>query len=124
MPVATLSTANVFALDGFIIRPLAVPSRGSTELALWSVEAAPGAGSVRHSLDHEEVFVVHSGRLTATIAGKDESAAEGDTLIVPADTLFQIRNEGEVTMLATACTTKGLLATVEGEGTFAPPWAQ
>ena len=60
MPVATLADAQIFERDGFTFRPLAVPSRGSQELALWALDVAPGAASVAHTVDREELFVVHA----------------------------------------------------------------
>ncbi|MDH6577700.1 cupin domain-containing protein [Kitasatospora sp. MAP5-34] len=124
MPLSTLADAKVFARDGFTFRPLAVPSRGSTELALWALEIAPGAASEVHSMDREEVFVVITGQVCATVGGQELSAGSGDAIIVPARTLLQIRNAGsENPATLTAATSVGMKATV-GDATFPPPWAQ
>jgi mannose-6-phosphate isomerase-like protein (cupin superfamily) len=124
MPVATLSEAPVFERDGFTFRSLAVPSRGSAELAIWSLEGAAGAAGVEHSLDHEEVFVVQSGRLTGVVGGVEHSAGPGDALIVPVGTLFHLRVEGAEPLRATCCTSKDLVGTIPGQGSIRPPWAQ
>ena len=123
MTVATLSEAPTFARDGFTFRPLAVPSRGSSELAIWLLEGDPGAGSVEHSIDHEEVFVVHSGRLSGVIAGVPQAAGPGDALIVPTGTPFHLRVEGAEPLRAICCTSKDLVGTVAGQH-ISPPWAQ
>lgn len=122
MSHATLADAPVFSRDGFTFRPLAVPSRGSAELAVWALEGAPGAASAPHSLDREEVFVVCDGSVRATIDGVEHVAAAGDALIVPADTPFQLRTDGDGPARLTVCTRAGIQATVGGE-TISPPWS-
>jgi len=124
MTLSTIADAQAFVRDGFTFRPLAVPSRGSAELAIWALEIAPSAASEIHSMDREEVFVVISGKVSATVGGVEIAAQDGDAVIVPANTLLQIRNvcpENPATL--TAVTSAGMKATVGG-ATFAPPWAQ
>lgn len=127
MPLTTLATladAPAFELEGFTFRSLAVPSRGSTELAIWTVELVPGATSEVHSMDREEVFVVVEGKVGATVAGEDVLAGAGDAIIVPAHAVLQLRNASpENPARVTAVTSVGMKATVGG-ASFAPPWAQ
>ena len=92
MPLSTLADAPAFDRNGFTFRPLAVPSRGSSELALWTVVIAPGLASEAHSMDREEVFVVVAGKISGTIGGEEFDAIAGDAVIVPAHTLLQLRN--------------------------------
>ncbi|OJV57922.1 MAG: cupin [Cellulomonas sp. 73-145] len=124
MPLSTLSDAPTFAADGFVFQPLAAPSRGSTEIAVWQVTGQPGARSSVHSMDREEVFVVAEGVLGATVDGAQLRAGTGDALTVPAGAVLQLWNAGDggpVRLIA--CTSRGMRATVDG-ATFAPPWAQ
>jgi mannose-6-phosphate isomerase-like protein (cupin superfamily) len=123
MPVATLADAQIFERDGFTFRPLAVPSRGSQELALWALDVAPGAASAAHTVDREELFVVHAGALSATVGGADHQLAVGDVLMVPPHTLVSVRNPLGEPARATVVTSAGMRGTVDGV-TFAPPWAQ
>jgi quercetin dioxygenase-like cupin family protein len=124
MPLSTLADAPTFERDGFTFRPLAVPSRGSTELAIWSLELGPGARSELHSMDREEVFVVLEGTVSASVAGRELLAESGDAIIVPADAVLQLRNHcPQNPARLTAVTSVGMKATVGG-ATFAPPWAQ
>ncbi|GAA1982131.1 cupin domain-containing protein [Catenulispora subtropica] len=124
MPLTTLADAPTFERDGFTFRPLAVPSRGSAELAVWTVELAPGVHSEVHSMDREEVFVVVEGRVSATVAGEDVLAAAGDAIVVPAHAVLQLRNAcPQNPARVTAVTSVGMRATVGGNS-FAPPWAQ
>jgi mannose-6-phosphate isomerase-like protein (cupin superfamily) len=123
-PLATIADAKEFARDGFTFRPLAVPSRGSTELAIWALEIAPGAASELHSMDREEVFVVVRGQVSATVGGVEVDATDGDAIIVPTGALLQIRNAcSQNPASLTAATSVGMKATV-GDVTFPPPWAQ
>ncbi|MFG2721522.1 cupin domain-containing protein [Streptomyces sp. NPDC048416] len=124
MPLSTIADASVFDRDGFTFRPLAVPSRGSVELAIWALEIAPGAVSEAHSMDREEVFVVVSGTVSATVAGLEVQAGDGDAIIIPAGAQLRIRNASSVSPATlTAVTSAGMNATV-GEATFCPPWTQ
>jgi quercetin dioxygenase-like cupin family protein len=124
MSLSTLAGAKAFERDGFTFRPLAVPSRGTTELAVWALEFAPGAVSEVHTMDREEVFVVNTGAVSATVGGEEVTAGPGDAIIVPAGTVLRIRNgrrQDQATL--TVVTSAGMLATV-GDATFPPPWAQ
>ncbi|MER7989368.1 cupin domain-containing protein [Streptomyces noursei] len=124
MPLTPLADAPTFERDGFTFRPLAVPSRGSTELAIWALDLAPGVHSETHSMDREEVFVVIEGKVSATIAGEDVHAEAGDALIVPAHATLQLRNGcPRHPAKLTAVTSAGMQATAGG-ATFAPPWTR
>ncbi|RLU89145.1 cupin [Streptomyces griseocarneus] len=124
MPLSTLADAPVFERHGFTFRPLAVPSRGSTELAVWALEIAPGAQSEDHHMDREEVFVVTEGKVSADIAGQEVTAGPGDALIVPAHALLRLRNACPNTLATlTAVTSAGMRATI-GDTVITPPWAQ
>ena len=124
MPLSTLADAPRFARDGFTFRPLAVPSRGSTELAVWALELEPGATSETHSMDREEVFVVVGGAVSATVADREVSAGPGDAIIVPPHATLQIRNDSaEHPARLTVATSVGMQALVGGAA-FTPPWAQ
>jgi quercetin dioxygenase-like cupin family protein len=123
-PLSTLADAPHFARDGFTFRPLAVPSRGSTELAVWALDVEPGAGSETHSMDREEVFVVVSGAVSATVAGHEVSAGPGDAIIVPPHATLRIGNgSAEHPARLTVATSAGMRALVGG-ASFTPPWAQ
>lgn len=122
MPVATLSDAPEFALGDAVFRSLAVPSRGSTELAVWALELAPGMSGDAHSLDCEEVLVIHSGRISAIIGDQEIQAGPGDAVIVPPDTSFVLRNASPKPVHATAITSVGFQARL-GDRTMIPPWS-
>jgi mannose-6-phosphate isomerase-like protein (cupin superfamily) len=122
MPVASLSEAPEFALGDAVFRSLAVPSRGSTQFAIWALELAPGMTGEAHSLDCEEVLVIHSGRISATVGTQEIQAGPGDAVIVPAQTSFVLRNATSAPVHATAITSAGFRATL-GDKTLNPPWS-
>jgi quercetin dioxygenase-like cupin family protein len=124
MPLSTLADAARITCDGFTFRPLAVPSRGSTELAVWALDLEPGVRSETHSMDREEVFVVISGAVSATVAGREVEAGPGDAIIVAPHATLQVRNASatEAARL-TAVTSVGMTALVDGAA-FTPPWAR
>ncbi|MBB2908795.1 mannose-6-phosphate isomerase-like protein (cupin superfamily) [Streptosporangium becharense] len=124
MTTAKLADAPVFDNGGITMRSLAVPSRGSSELAVWSLEMEPGAESREHSVDREEVFVAQSGRIVGVIGGVEHVIEAGDALILPPGVPFSIRNGSPTEPAgAIACTSAGITATLDGR-TVLPPWAR
>lgn len=123
MPVSRLADARTVEIPGIIARPVAVPSRGTSELAVWLLEVRPGTSGQPHTVDREEIFVVRSGRVTAAIDGETHPLGPGDALIVPPDTLFSVANPGDEAAHLTVCTSKGIRATLDGQ-VIVPPWAE
>ncbi|MFC0106483.1 cupin domain-containing protein [Kibdelosporangium aridum] len=123
MTVATRADAPHFEVEGYEFHPLAVPSRGSTQLAVWSITAAPGATSTPHQHDREVIFFVATGRMTGSIGGESFTAGLGDAIIVPPDTDFTLGNHSaDEPASLTVSTTAGMQAIVDGN-TFPPPWS-
>ncbi|RZQ59301.1 cupin domain-containing protein [Amycolatopsis suaedae] len=114
---------TTFERGEFRFRPLAVPSTGSTELAVWEIEAGPGAAGETHSVSREEIFVVRAGEVVATIGGEQRRLAEGQVLVVQPREEFALANPGERTALLTACSSRGVRAHLGGN-TIDPPWAR
>jgi quercetin dioxygenase-like cupin family protein len=123
MPLATLADAPTIAHEGLVARPLAVPSRGSTELAIWKLELSPGLAGEPHTVDREEVFVLQQGSLSATVGDDKHELVPGDALIVPPGVMFNLANNGEENAVVTVCSSAGVTASLNGV-TIAPPWAQ
>jgi mannose-6-phosphate isomerase-like protein (cupin superfamily) len=123
MTVSTRADAPQFDVDDYSFHPLAVPSRGSKELAIWHLDAAAGAFSPAHHHDREVIFVIRTGRMAANVGGQDVEAGPGDAIIVPADTTFALRNaSADEPATLTVVTTAGMRATMDGN-TFSPPWS-
>lgn len=123
MALATLAAAPRFENAGFVFRPLAVPSRGSTELAIWALEASAGAQSERHTVDREEVFVLHEGAVTFEVGEAVHEPARGDAVLVPPGVPLRLLNRSGAAARLTVCTSRGMRGTI-GTTTIDPPWAQ
>jgi len=111
-----------YEVHGFTMRSLAASTSGSGELAVWSVEAPAGASGPPHTMSHEEVFVVCSGRLVATVGDEEFEIGPGDALVVPPGREFAMSNPFDEPAEAVACTRLGMTATLNGQ-LMAPPWA-
>lgn len=124
MTLATLSGApTIENPQGFVFRPLAVPSRGSSELAIWLIEVPVGACSEPHTVSREEVFLLRSGRIAIDVGDEVYEPSSGDAVIVQPDTPLRLRNIGEERAVLAACTSRGIRGRMNGQS-FSPPWAQ
>lgn len=123
MPVSTLAEAKKIEFHGLTAHPMAVPSRGSAELAIWYLEVPPGLRGEEHTVDREEVFVVRSGRLSCTIGGDSCEAGPGDAVIVPPGVPFSLDNDGSEHARLVVCTSAGVRATLNGQ-TIVPVWSE
>jgi quercetin dioxygenase-like cupin family protein len=102
---------------------LATPSRGSSETAVWQVEIEAGTPGAPHSLTREEVFVVLDGLAVVRIGAVRGVAGQGDAIVVPADTEFELSNGGDTPLRLLCCFPVGGQARMDG-ATFTPPWAE
>ncbi|WP_108124321.1 cupin domain-containing protein [Saccharospirillum mangrovi] len=103
---------------------LATPTLGSRETSVWIVEIPPDSPATPHQLTHEEVFIVLQGTAEVTLGDQIEQASAGGAIIVPPDTLFQVRNNGTETFKAVCCLPVGGQAKIGDGEPFTPPWAQ
>ncbi len=122
MPVIKAQDAKVFEIPNVTFYGMAAPSRGAVENAVWRVKLAPGTAGSGHSLTREEVLVALSGTAVARIGGVDHAVAEGDVVVVPADTEFALSNPGDLPFEAIAILPVGGQACM-GPEQFVPPWA-
>jgi mannose-6-phosphate isomerase-like protein (cupin superfamily) len=123
MPYTRHNEAPEQQLHGFTFQSLARSEQGATELAVWRILAPPRAASPRHSMSHEEAFVIQHGTLVATLGDEHIELGPGDCLTVPADTPFQLANPFDQPAEAIACTRLGMAATINGQS-MTPPWAR
>ena len=123
MPYTRRDEAPEQQLHGFTFQSLARSEQGSTELAVWRILAPPRAASPRHSMSHEEAFVIQHGTFVATLGDEQIELGPGDCLTVPAGTPFQLTNPFDQPAEAIACTRLGMAATINGQS-MTPPWAR
>jgi quercetin dioxygenase-like cupin family protein len=114
--LVTGNSAELHEFGGFAFRPLAVPSRGTSEIALWTVDVPEGGDGTPHSVSKEEVFYVLSG--SVTIQG--QTAGAGDAIVVPPNTELSLTGGPARVLVATSVGIKGTLA--DGQ-TITPPWS-
>ncbi|SDP76362.1 cupin domain-containing protein [Lentzea jiangxiensis] len=114
--LVTGESAVTHSFGGFEFRSLAVPSRGSTEIALWTVDVPEGGDGTPHRASKEEVFYVLSG--SVTIQG--QTAGTGDAVVVPPDTELSLTGGPARVLVATSVGIRGTLA--DGR-TITPPWS-
>jgi quercetin dioxygenase-like cupin family protein len=124
MPVLPASSADVHELPGTRFSSLATPRRGSPEISMWQVEIAPDTEPVPHELTRTEVFYILGGRAQVRIGGEAAVARAGDVIVVPPDTLFELRNDGDEPLRALCCLPAGGQARRADGIAFTPPWAE
>src|ERR1044071_1701891 len=116
MPVVSMADAPEIEMDGAGFRPLAVPSRGTAELAVWTVTIRPGAQATPHMVSREEILIVRSGRDVGTIDGESVDAGPGQALIFPPDTPEAMANASATEPLEMlCCTSAGIKGTIGSE---------
>jgi quercetin dioxygenase-like cupin family protein len=81
--------------DGNRYAGVATPLLGARELVVARAAKDPGARSVPHSHDREEVVHVLSGRAVARVGDVEHELGPGDTLIVPPGLVHQVSTLGE-----------------------------
>ena len=114
MHVIRAAEAPVFELPGVTFTGLAAPSRGSAGLCTWRLSVSPSLQSPEpHTLDHDEVFVVTSGRIRLT--------PDGDPAGHPIQLVNPDPSPAEVIVAIRAGFT-GKAA--DGSDITTPPWAQ
>jgi len=122
MPVLSRPSAPTHEFGATRFTALASPSRGSSELAVWQVEIAPGTPPTPHALTREEVFVVLEGTAELRIGGTVTTARAGDAIAVPPGQMFELANAGDRPLIAVCCMSSGGRAYLAGQEPFAPPW--
>jgi mannose-6-phosphate isomerase-like protein (cupin superfamily) len=122
MPHIRAQEAAIFDIPDVRFAGLASPSRGARETSVWKITLAARAAGTPHSLSREEVFVALSGTALAQIGGDTHLLAEGDALIVPAQTEFTLSNPGPDAFVAIAVLPVGGTARIGQAPAFAPPW--
>jgi mannose-6-phosphate isomerase-like protein (cupin superfamily) len=124
MTITRATESPRFELPGVVFTGLAAPSRGSSELCTWRLTVAPGlVPGALHRLDHDEVFMIVSGRVTLTPDG--DVLGPGDTAVIRAGSPIALGNAGEEPAEIYVAIKAGFTATMaDGTAIGTPPWAQ
>jgi quercetin dioxygenase-like cupin family protein len=81
--LVALTNAPVHETPNAVMRTLAAPSLGSTELAVWEVTMRAGQCGPEHEADREQVWTVLEGELDVDLGGSHHALTEGTTLRIP-----------------------------------------
>ncbi|SEO39908.1 cupin domain-containing protein [Trujillonella endophytica] len=122
MSVVRADRAVLFEAHGSRFHSYVAPSRGSRQLCAWRLEVPAGLRGVPHRPTREEVLLVLTGELTATVDGSPATLGPGDVLVVPAGSEFAV-DAGPVGCTAWVTTSPGLEAVLPDGTRLAPPWA-
>jgi quercetin dioxygenase-like cupin family protein len=124
MPVFQEQDAAQHQLHGVTFHSFVAPRSGSSELCAWRLEVTPGTVGVPHRVSREEVLLVLSGEVTATIDGVGSAVRAGEVAFVPAGATFGLDNTSAVPATAWVTTTVGLEATLPDGTSISPPWVR
>lgn len=95
MWVVYADQTETYDIRGVHITKMVAPSTGASEVMACYVSIEPGAVSPPHHHDHEEVLIVLSGQLRATMGSEVATLQAGDSCIIPAFTLHHVANQGK-----------------------------
>ncbi len=124
MPVISVAPTPTHDIGSARFTSLATPSLGSVETSVWTVEIPPGSPVTPHALTREEIFVVITGTAAVTIGGVAATAREGDAIVVPALTRFELGNAGDEALRLLCCMPVGGQGIIDDGDPFTPPWTQ
>jgi quercetin dioxygenase-like cupin family protein len=104
-----------------VMRTLAAPSLGGSELSVWEVAMRAGQRGPTHEVDREQVWTVVSGELRVEAGGETFSVRAGDTLCLPPDAQRRVAaiTDAHAVVASRACP---VVTTADGDSRPLP-WA-
>jgi len=123
MPLIDNSAPKTFDIPGVRFSPVASPSRGSLETAIWRAVVAPDTTGGVHHVTREEIIVALSGTGRVRLGDAEHLLSPGDAFAVPPFTDFQLEAAGASPFEAMVVLPVGGHAVVAGRPSFAPPWS-
>ncbi len=123
MPFIRSAEAVTYDIHGARFHSYVSTAAGSQQLCAWMTEIAAGTVGVPHTVTHEEVLRLMSGRLRCQIGDDHADLESGDVAIVPAGAELRVDNVGDVTATMWVTTSVGLRATMADGSVITPPWA-
>jgi mannose-6-phosphate isomerase-like protein (cupin superfamily) len=121
MTVLPAPPTHTHELGPVTFTALATPSRGTTQTTLWKIDVPVGSPPTPHALSNEELFVVMQGSALVRIGDIDNVAEAGDCIVIPAETVFELTNAGNVALSLLSCMPAGT-EVIMGEVRFVAPW--
>ncbi len=123
MPVVKRAEAASASSEGNTYTGLATESTGAVEVVVVHTQKEPGATTVAHSHDREEVVIVISGRGSMTIGFEAHDVEPGDTVIIPPGAVHQLSVDGTEPFEAVLAKPAGIrFFSADGEELPTPDW--
>lgn len=123
MPILRSADVPEFELGGARVRGLASPGRGALETMCYRTAFSPGQRLPQHTHDHEEVFHVLSGRLTAWLDGQETVVEPGDTVMIPPGVSHYSYTEQDRAEVLSMMPVGTVMIRPDGE-VVPPPWGE
>lgn len=122
---ATTQDARTFEVHGVTFHSFVTSHTGATRLAAWRADFAPHTPGQAHSMSEEEVFHCLAGTLEVELDADRFTVRAGESVLVPAGTVFRVSNDTGEPAQAWVTSLIGMRATMQADGSeLAPPWAQ
>lgn len=106
-----------------LMRTYASRELTGTELAVWSVEMAPGASGPVHTVDAEQVLFILGGELELTLGGEARTLRRGTSAVLPAGDERQLVNRSASLAVALVSSMSGARASTANQDGVPLPWA-
>lgn len=124
MPMIDNAKAPTFdIIEGVRFTPVASPSRGSGETAVWRTRVLPGTPGAVHHMTREEIIVATAGVGRLTIGAEARTLKPGDAFAVPAFLDFKLESANEHAFEAMVVLPAGGRAVIGDQPSFQPPWS-
>ena len=124
MPILRSDDAPEFDLNGITIRGGASPSRGAAETMTWRISLGPGQRLPEHTHDHEEVFHVLDGEVTAALEGEETRVRSGDTVVIPTGVRHTSFTDDATSATLLSIMPRGTVMIRDDGERVAPPWTE
>jgi mannose-6-phosphate isomerase-like protein (cupin superfamily) len=122
MSIVRAAGAPRFEFNGLAFTVFAGPSNGSRQLCTWRLTVPAGHTSMPHTLDRDEVFMIHSGEVRLTPGGAVLRVGDGG--VIPAGGLIAVENPGAEPAEVYVAVPAGFTPyTADGDPVPTPPWA-
>ena len=123
MPLMNNANPPTFDMPGVRFAPIASPSRGSRESAMWRARVTPHTIGVLHHMTREEIILAVAGEGVIRIGDETHALSPGDAFAVPAFTDFRLEAAGDTPFEAVVVLPVGGRGVIEGEPSFTPLWS-
>lgn len=110
-------------IPGVRFAPIASPSRGTTESAMWRATVAPHTEGLLHHMTCEEILLAVRGTGLVRIGESTHILNPGDAFAVPAFTDFRLEAKGDAPFEAVVVLPVGGRGVIAGQPSFVPPWS-